>query len=163
MKKQLLATFCIITLPFLMVSCVSTLLQEKAPTFSKEIHFKAPSHSFVKINRGVYPAWKNSKTGNVISIVSDCSEASTLAGLHLLITDSIEQSKLIKQQQISFQKKPALLYFSEGSLDGQPIEVRSLSFKSRNCGYVSSLAGRPNSLDLDQKPFDDFNESISFE
>ena len=52
----------------------------------------------MKINRAVYPAWKNSKTGNVISIVSDCNESNTLTGLHTLITDSIEQAKLIKQR-----------------------------------------------------------------
>lgn len=163
MKKQLLATFCIIASPFLMVSCISSLLQEKAPTFSKEIQFKQPENSFTKINKAVYPAWKNSKTGNVISVVSDCSENSTLTGLHSLITDSIEQAKLIQQQPIIFQQKPALLYLTEGSLDGQSIEIKSISFKRKNCGYVSSLSGKPKSIEIDQKTFDAFNESFSFE
>jgi len=165
MKKQLAATVLIISMPFLMVSCVSTILKEKAPTFSKEIQFKGPPSPFVKINLSVYPTWKNSKTGNVISIISDCSEndPGTLSGLHQLITSSVEEAKILQQQQLMFKQKPALLYVTEGQLDGQPISVRSLSFQRKNCGYVSSLSGRPTSLTADQKYFDDFNESFSFE
>ena len=165
MKKQLAATLLIISLPILMVSCVSTILQEKAPTFSKEIQFKDPQSTFKKVNSSVYPAWKNSKTGNVISLVSECDEnyLGTLSGLHQLIIGSIEEPKTTKQESISFKQKPALLYVTEGQLDGQPIAIRSISFKRKNCGYVSSLSGRAASLAADQKSFDDFNESLSFE
>lgn len=165
MKKQLVATFIIIASPFLMVSCVSSILKEKAPTFSNEIQFKPPQSSFTKMNLSVYPAWKSSQTGNVISIVSDCNEndSGSLTSLHQLITDSIEQPKLVKQEQMTFKQKPALLYITEGNLDGQAIEIRSMSFKRKTCGYVSSLAGRPKSLDLDQSTFNAFNESFSFE
>ena len=96
-------------------------------------------------------------------MVSDCNENNTLTGLHSLITDSIEQAKLVKQQQITFKQRPALLYLTEGSLDGQSIEIQSISFKRKNCGYVSSLSGKPKSIELDQKAFDAFNESFSFE
>ncbi len=165
MKKQLVATLVIIALPFLMVSCVSTILQEKAPTFSKEINFKDPQSPFVRVNLSVYPAWKNPKTGNVISIVSECSEnySGSLSGLHQLITGSIEDPKTLKQDSITFKQRPALLYLTEGQLDGQPIAVRSISLKRKNCGYVSSLSGRPASLPTDQRSFDEFNESFSFE
>ncbi len=165
MKKQLAATFILISTPFLFVSCVSSLLQEKAPTFSSEVAYTAPQTNFKKINRSVFPAWKNSKTNNVISIVSDCNENSaiTLAGLNQLILDSVEQAKLIKQQQIVFKNKPALLSFGEGALDGAAIEIRSMSFKRKNCGYVTSLSGKPNTLDQDQKYYDAFNESLTFE
>lgn len=165
MKKQLVATLLIIASPFLMVSCVSSLLKEKAPTFSKDIQFKDPQFGFSKVNLSVYPAWKNSKSGNVISIISDCNEngVASLSSLHQLITGSIEDSKTIKQELLSFKDKPALLYLTEGSLDGQPIAIRSISFKRKDCGYVSSLSGKPNSLDSDLNAFNSFNESFSFE
>ncbi len=165
MKKQLAATLLIIASPFLMVSCVSSILKEKAPTFSKEILFKEPQSGFSKINLSVYPAWKSSKTGNVISVVSDCNEngVASLAGLHLLITSSIEDAKTVKQDQLTFKDKPALLFVTEGYLDGQPIAIRSISFKRKDCGYVSSLSGKPSSLESDLTTFNSFNESFSFE
>ena len=165
MKKQLAATIFIIALPFLMVSCVSTILQEKAPTFSKDIQYKDPQSTFVKVNLSVYPAWKNPKTGNVISIVSECAEnySGTLSSLHQLITGSIEEPKTTKQEPIVLKQKPALLYVTEGQLDGQPIAIRSISFKRKSCGYVSSLSGRPAALASDLKTYEAFNESFSFE
>jgi hypothetical protein len=166
MKKQLVASLFLICLPLLIASCVSTILQEKAPTFSKDVSFTEPDKNiFIKINRTVYPAWKNKITGNVISIVSDCKESSSaiLTNLHLLITDSIENSKLTKQQQITFKKKPAVFYVTEGLLEGESIEVHSLSLKRKNCSYLSSLSGKPDSIASDQKAFDDFNESLVFE
>lgn len=165
MKKQLAATFLIISLPILMVSCVSSILKEKAPTFSKEIRFKDPQSGFTQINLSVYPAWKNSKTGNVISIISDCSEndVASLSSFHQLITGSIEEAKTLKQESLTFKDKPALLYLTEGKLDGQPIAIRSMSFKRKNCGYVSSLSGKPTTLEVDLSTFNSFNESFSFE
>lgn len=165
MKKQLAATILIIALPFLMVSCVSSILKEKAPTFSKDIQFKDPQSGFSKVNLSVYPAWKNAKTGNVISLVSDCNEndPSSLAALHQLITASIENAKVTKQETLTFKEKPALLYMTEGQLDGQAIWVRSISFKRKDCGYVSSLSGKPSSLESDLSTFNSFNESFSFE
>lgn len=165
MKKQLAATFLIIASPFLMVSCVSSLLKEKAPTFSKDIQFKDPQAGFSKVNLSVYPAWKNAKTGNVISVISDCNEndVSSLSSLHQLITASIEEAKTVKQESITFKERPALSYLTEGQLDGQAIAVRSMSFKRKKCGYVSSLSGKPSSLDSDLQTFNAFNESFSFE
>ncbi len=165
MKKQLAATIFTIAFPILMVSCVSTILKEKEPTFSKQINYKDPQVNFVKLNVSVYPTWKNSKTGNVISIVSDCSEnfSGTLTSLQQLIAGSIEEAKIMKQESITLQGKPALLYLTEGQLDGQPIAVRSISFKRKACGYVSALSGRPTSLAADLKAYESFNESFSFE
>lgn len=165
MKKQLAATLFIIASPFLMVSCVSSLLKEKAPTFSKDIQFKDPQAGFVKVNLSVYPAWKSSKTGNVISVISDCNEndVASLSSLHYLITSSIEEAKTTKQEPLTFKDKPALLYMTEGKLDGQDITIRSLSFKRKSCGYVSSLSGKPATIESDLNTFHSFNESFSFE
>ena len=164
MKKQLAATFIIVISPFLFVSCISTLLQEKAPTFSKEIQFTQPKDPFVRLSKSIYPAWKSKNTGSVISIISDCSENSaSSSNLHQLITESIEQPQLIKQQQIQFQNKPAQFYQTQGELDQNPIEIQSLSFRRKKCSYISSISGRPNTLQTDLKTFNEFNESFKFE
>lgn len=165
MKKQLVATLILILTPALLVSCVSSLLQEKAPTFSSEIKFADPAEPFTKLNKSVYPSWKNKKTGNVISIVSDCSDSSsiTLYSLHQIIEGSIDKPKVSQQNTITFKNKPALVHVTEGLLDLEPIEIHSMSFKRNNCGYVTSLSGKPKNLNADKAFYDQFNESLTFE
>lgn len=165
MKKQLVATLIIIAIPFFFVSCVSSLLKEKPPTFSKEIKLTDPKPPFVKTETSVYPSWKNPITGNVISIVSDCNEGSgyKLSSLHLLIEDSLEDIKLKKEETIALQNRPALLRIVTAMLDGLAIEVQSVSFKRKSCGYLASLSGKTNSLIQDSTPFMQFINSLGFQ
>lgn len=165
MKKQLVATLFIIAVPFFFVSCVSSLLKEKPPSFSTEIRLTAPKAPFAKTKTSVFPAWKNSQTGNVISIVSDCNDGATnkLSALHQLVEDSLEEINIVKEETMAFQNRPALLKILTASLDGQPIEVRSVSFKRKSCGYLASLSGKPNSLLKDNVHFDNFIQGLGFE
>lgn len=165
MKKQLVASLLIVSLPFLFVSCVSSLLKENPPTFSQEISYLAPAEPFVKMSTPVFPSWKNNKTGNVITIVSDCNPSSsfTLPGLHRMIENSIESPQIIKEENIQFQDKPAVAHRVSGKLDGLDIEVYSVSFIRKSCGYVSSLSGKKGALDSDQKNFEQFIQGFSFE
>lgn len=165
MKKQLVATLFIICAPLLFVSCVSSLLKEKPPTFSTEITIKPPLDPFTKTNTSVYPSWKNSKTGNVISIVSDCSESTyyTLSGLHQLIESSLSNIQVLKEENSSLQNKAAYFKTINADLDGSEIEVRSVSFKRKSCGYVASLSGKRNNLGSDEKQFENFINGFSFE
>ncbi len=165
MKKQLIATLSIIATPFFFVSCVSSLLKEKPPSFSTEIRLTAPKAPFVKTETSVFPTWKNSQTGNVISIVSDCNDgaANKLTSLHQLVEDSLEDIKIVKEETMALQNRPALLKIVTASLDGQPIEVRSISFKRKSCGYLASLSGKPNSLLKDTVHFDHFIQGLDFE
>lgn len=165
MKKQLVATLFIIAVPFFFVSCVSSLLKEKPPSFSTEIRLTAPKAPFGKTETSVFPTWKNSQTGNVISIVSDCNEGATnkLSTLHQLIEDSLDDVKIMKEETMALQNRPALLKFITANLDGQPIEVHSVSFKRKSCGYLASLSGKPNSLFKDTGHFDQFINGFGFE
>lgn len=119
----------------------------------------------MKTETSVFPTWKNSQTGNVISIVSDCNDGATnkLSALHQLIEDSLEEINVLKEETIAIQNRPALLKVVTASLDGQPIEVRSVSFKRKSCGYLASLSGKPNSLLKDTAQFDHFIQGFGFE
>ena len=165
MKKQLVATVILIAIPFLFVSCVSSLLKEKAPTFSSEIKLTAPKSPFMKTDTSVYPSWKNSVTGNVISIVSDCNDGSTskLSVLHQLIEDSLEEVKVLKEETMALHNRPALLKVVSANLDGHPIEVQSVSFKRKSCGYLASLSGKSNTLIKDTTQFEQFLNGLVFE
>ncbi len=114
----------------------------------------------------VYPTWKNKNTGNVISIISDCSEAGgeqSLNSLHQMVEGSVDNLKIIKEEKIFFKNKPALLHYSQGELDSLPIEIESMSFKRKNCSYLTSLSGKKGNLELDRKAYRQFSESLTFE
>lgn len=163
MKKHLALTTFIILAPFLLVSCVSSLLKEKAPTFSKDVEFEDPKGPFHKLDKSIFPSWKNKDSGNVISIFSDCQESpKTLNELQKYIEDSVENSKRAKETLTQFQNKPALNILFQGELESNPIEVQSISFIRANCGYVVSLSGKPQQLKLDQVTFDHFLTSLKF-
>ena len=162
MKKQLVASLILIVTPILLVSCVSSLLQEKAPTFSSEVKYTEPRAPFVRLNKSVYPSWKNKETGNVISIVSDCSEI-TLEGLQQLIEGSLDKVITVAKENVTYKNKPALGQVTVGLIDSQQIQINSKSFKRKNCGYVTSLSGRIKNLDVDKTNLLQFEESLTFE
>lgn len=164
MKKQLVATLTIIVIPLFFVSCISSLLKDKAPSFSNEIILASPKEPFIKTDTSVFPSWKSNTTGNVISIVSDCNENSSykLTNLHQLIESTLEGIKIIKEETISLQKKPALMRIINAQLDGQPIEIQSVSFKRKSCGYVAALSGKVNNLVFDKSQFEQFINSFDF-
>ena len=165
MKKQLAVTILLLSMPLFYVSCVSSLLKESPPTFSQEIKYNEPAAPFARMNTSVFPSWKNSKTGNVISIISDCDPGSSLSlsNLHLILEDSLTQVLVLKEESTTLHDRPAYFKNITAQLDGHAIEVTSISFKRKNCGYVSSLSGKKDGLGQDKTVFDTFNKGLSFE
>lgn len=165
MKKQLVATIIIIVIPFFFVSCVSSIFKDKPPTFSREIKLIEPMPPFIKTETSVYPSWKSTKSGNVIAIISDCNDVSSykLSSLHQLIEDSLDDIKVLKEETISIQNRPTLLRVISAQLDGHPIEIESISFKKKSCGYVAYLSGKLNTLAADRLQFEQFINGFKFE
>ena len=164
MKKQLAITFLVITSPLLYVSCVSSILKDAPPTFSSEVKLTAPAMPFRPLKASVFPSWKSTKSGNVISIISDCepNSSNTLSSLHHMVEDSLNAVSTIKEESVEFQNKPAVFKKINGELDGHAIEVQSISFKRKSCGYVSSLSGKKETLEQDKAFFEQFNTSLRF-
>ncbi len=164
MKKQLAAVAFAIFLPLLFVACVSSLLKEKAPTFSSEVKFLPPTEPFVVLNKSVFPSWKSRLTGNVLSILSDCQAGNPTSfhDLHHMIEDSVDSPQVASETTTTFQNKPALQRIIRAELDGSPLEIKSLAFKRVNCGYLVSLSGKPEHLKTDQGAFDSFLKSLTF-
>jgi hypothetical protein len=164
MKRQLVATIIIFAAPFLFVACVSSILKGSPPTFSSEVEYKDPTAPFAKLKKSVYPSWKSQKTGNVISIVSDCDPNSSLslAQLHRMVEDSLTGVQVVNEEGAFLQDKPALVKNIKGQLDGIDIELVSISFRRKSCGYVSSLSGKVGSIQQDRAEFDRFNQNLKF-
>lgn len=165
MKRQLAATLIVFVAPFLFVACVSSILKEAPPTFSREINLKDPAAPFVRMKTSVFPSWKSKTSGNVISVVSDCDRNSpqALSQLHRIVEDSLTSIEVIAEEGAFLHEKPALSKNIKAELDGSPIEVLSLSFKRKSCGYVTSLSGKIGTLTQDRAVFDQFNQGLTFE
>lgn len=165
MKKQLVTTILVILFPILFTACVSSMLQGSPPTFSSEIRIADPKAPFTLNRTSVFPSWKSSKSGNVITVISDCDPSSTvsLSGLHRMVEDSVSNLEVVKEENTMFQNKPAVFKVVRGEIDGHNIELESISFRRKSCGYVSTLSGKVGSLQQDEPEFNRFNSGFKFE
>ena len=153
----------LLLLTSLLSGCISSLLKEPIPTFSKQINFTPPASPFEKIKSTSYPSWKNSDSQNVILIISSCDEAQApLTTAYQAISENIDDVKVeaSKLDQIKIKK-----HFSKqihGLIDGDPVEVQTISFQYKNCTYLSALSGKPATVSKDVPAWKNFLNSIEF-
>ncbi len=148
---------------FLLSGCISSLFKEAAPTFSNEINLPSLPQSYNKINGVTYPSWKNKTTSNVISVLSDCTDSYLdLKSSHALITNVIENETVLEEKKTTLQNTKAYFRKVTGLLDGEKIEILSVSFKYKKCIYLSSLSGSNQKLAADIDAWTAFNEKIEF-
>lgn len=144
-------------------SCVSSLFKEAPPSFSDQIILPILSAEFKSQNFSTYPTWKNKNTSNVISVVSECSDQNVnLKTMHSFITNAIENENLIEEKKVSFKNRSGYFRKVTGLVDDHNIEVRSISFKNKNCIYLTSLSGAPEKIGSDLYTWDTFNQNIEF-
>ncbi len=154
----------IVLLFFLFTSgCISNLLKEPAPTFSKAVILPELPVEFVLQKNLTYPSWKNKNTSNVILVISECSDANlNLKSAHSLITNALENEKIIEEKRTTFKNQQAYYRKVSGQVDGLEIDIVSSSFKFQDCMYISSLSGVRESLSKDIESWTRFNQQIEF-
>lgn len=160
--SKLILSFAIL---LLIPGCISNIFKEPKPTFSKDVvlpEFSSGS-SFNQLNENVYPAWKSSVTGNVITVVSDCNEGNfNLKTIHGLMSDSLDNVKVIEEKATVVNKRKSYFKKMRGEVDGKSIEIQSYSLQYLKCTYVTSLAGNPQKIELNQADFKNFLQKIDF-
>jgi hypothetical protein len=155
-------TFSILIL-FLSTGCISNLLKEPAPTFSKDIILPILPEEFILQKTSAYPSWKSKKTSNVVLVISECSDPNlNLKSAHALITSALENEKVIEEKKTTFKKNPAYYRKVSGLVDGLDIDIISTSFKYKECVYISSLSGVRESLNKNLDQWTAFNQQIEF-
>ena len=143
--------------------CISNIFKEPKPTFSKNVVLPEFSSSFNQLSDNVYPAWKSNATGNVITMVSDCNEGSfNLKTIHGLMSDSLDNVKVIEEKSTTLNKRKSYFKKVRGEVDGKAIEIQSYSVQHLKCTYVTSLAGSPQKIELNQSDFKSFLQKIDF-
>lgn len=158
--SKLLLSFAIL---LLIPGCISNIFREPKPTFSKEVLLPEFNSNFDQLRDNVYPAWKNKDTGNVISMVSDCNEGNfSLKSIHSLMSDPLENVKVVEERPTTLNGRKSYSKIIRGEIDGKAIEIQSYSLQYNTCTYVTSLAGNPEKIKLDQEHFKTFLQKIDF-
>ena len=158
--------FTVITYSLFLTSCsVSSLLnlKEAAPVFSNEIILPDLPVDFVIKKDTSFPSWKNTKTANMISVLSDCSNSDmNLKNAHAVITNAIDNEIVIEEKKVEFKNTSGFYRKVTGRIDGHYIEIQSTSFKFKKCFYVTSLSGLLEKTASDLQLWQTFNQNIEF-
>ncbi len=149
---------------FLFSGCISSLLKEPLPTFSKQVNLVAPADPFEKIKSVTYPSWKNPDSQNVILIISSCDEAQQpVTTAYQAISENIDDVKIEPSKLDQIKIKKFISKQIHGSIDGEAVEVQTISFQHKTCTYLSALSGKPSSIAKDFQTWKNFLNSIEFQ
>lgn len=147
----------------LIPGCISNIFREPKPTFSKDVILPEFNQDYKQLRENVYPAWKSEKTGNVISMVSDCNEGNfSLKSVHGLMSDSLDHVKVLDEKHTQINHRKSYFKKVRGEIEGKAIEIQSYSFQEGVCTYVASLAGKPEKIEMNQTDFKSFLSKIDF-
>ncbi|MES2803005.1 MAG: hypothetical protein V4654_10975 [Bdellovibrionota bacterium] len=147
----------------LIPGCISNIFKEPKPTFSNQVVLPEFNSDFNQLRDNVYPAWKSKTTSNVISMVSDCNEGNfNLKSIHSLMSDSLDKVKVIEEKNATLNTRKSYYKKVRGEIDGKAIEIQSYSVQHLKCTYVTSLAGNPDKINLNQNEFKAFLQKIDF-
>lgn len=142
-----LRPFRFLTLAFLsiFVACVSINIKSKAPIKSIAYSYQEPDSPFKKMNSEQADAvWQNPATGHAIAVLSECSETHdpSLSALEEETLQALNNHRITKSFNFSFQERDALRSSVEGSLDGIPVRMEIMTFKKNSCNYTLTYMGR---------------------
>jgi hypothetical protein len=146
---------------FTLTGCISVSLAPPKPTTSKGVKFDPPPAPFQKASaENVDAIFRNTKNGNAISFVSDCSDTTDPA------LTSIEQGVLMgltpytyeSQTDTKFDGRSARRVKVKGTVDGVASTVDLLIFKRNSCIYILSYAGLEQHHAANQREFEAFLE-----
>jgi hypothetical protein len=92
---------------FLSTGCISNLLKEPAPTFSKDIILPILPEEFVLQKTSAYPSWKSKKKHQMLFLLflSALTRNLNLKSAHSLITSALENEKVLEEKKTTFKKK----------------------------------------------------------
>lgn len=103
-------------------------------------------------------AWKNGKTGNLISYLTDCQD-STDPSLDSIVQGAVmglSDLKIESSDSPTIQGRESRHVIASGKVDGVPSKIDLLAFKRNHCIYILSYVGVQKAFDLDHSQFGKF-------
>ena len=142
-----------------MIGCVSVSLKDRPPQKATGVKFQAPPEPFhpIAANSGD-AAWKNAKTGSVISFLSDCGADSkpTLEQIRDDVINGLQLSQILRERRITVDGTEALRSAIFCQVDGIDTRIELTVFNKDGCSFVLTLVGRPQSIEGDGPAFENF-------
>ena len=139
--------------------CVSVHIAPPKAERSTGVKFEAPASPFTKAAAdNVDGIWRNTKNGNAISYLSDCSDTSDppLTSIEQGVLTGLNPYTYVAQKETKFEGRAARRSTVKGQVDGIPSIVDLLIFKRNNCIYILSYAGLEQHHETNKKSFDEF-------
>ena len=144
---------------FYLFGCVTIDVTGGKATPAKNIRFKPPILPFVLVpTKASDQLWVSSKTGNSISILSECGSTQD-PSLEQLQTDAIgvlQDTEIQSTAVVPFNQREALSSVVSGKVDGVPVKMKVVSFKKNNCNYTLVYGSVNRNFDSEVAFFDRF-------
>lgn len=151
----------IVIIVLFITACVSVTLKTEPTKPAEGIAYQQPADPFENAGDKKYPSWIQKKTGNVISIFSECSSQDvSLSQLQNDALAALDEAKIVREEKIKFENHDALKTWIEGKTNGIDSKLLVVNFKKSNCGYTISYGGRNKSFNKDLPAFDQFIASL---
>lgn len=153
------ALFLFLNLIFAGSGCVTVKLGSEGGKRADGVKVSEPSSPFVSDDRNeVDAAWKNVKTGNVISYISDCQDPTDppLDQITNGVIGALSDLKVLEEQTTTVQEREGRRVHASGKVDGVPTEIDILAFKRNHCIYILSYVGVKKAFPEDRPAFAKF-------
>lgn len=151
----------ILIIVIFITACVSVTLKTEPTKPAEGVAYQQPADPFEKAGDKKYPSWIQKKTGNIISLFSECSSQDiSLSQLQNDAMTALDESKIVREEKIIFDDREALKTWIEGKTNGIDSKLLVLNFKKADCRYTVSYGGRNKHFEKDLAAFDQFVASL---
>jgi hypothetical protein len=142
--------------------CVSVNLGPKKAGRAENVRTTAPGGDYQPVkDTAADQAWQSAKTGNTISYLSECPEASmSLENLTNEALAVLRDREVIEQNSKFFNSRAALETMATGNLDGIQMKMHAVVFKRNGCSFLITYAARKNNFKDEEKFYLQFLESF---
>jgi hypothetical protein len=157
------STLSAILIPLLCAGCVSVSLATKAEKRATGVKYDSPASPFQSESRhDVDGAWKNPKTGNLISYLTDCQDENdpSLDSVLQTALGGLTDMKTEKKESPTIEGREGRRTVVSGKVDGIASKIDMLAFKRDECIFILSYVGVEKPFEKDHAAFDKFIEGF---
>lgn len=140
-------------------SCVSVNIGSTKVRKAEGVHYSEPKAPFTQVSREeVDAAWRNSRTGNVISFLSDCQDPTDppLDQIVKGVLSGLTNLDIKSNETLMVQGREGKRVLAQGRVDGVPSSIDLLVFKRNHCIYVLSYVGVDSAFEENRSEFNSF-------
>ena len=147
-----------ILLPLIMAGCVSVRLGDGKTEKAKGVQFQSPGGNFSSISEDhVDSAWRNQKTGNAISYLSECGPNDpSLESVTRGILSGFSKHDVMEETRTEYNNREALITTFKAPVDGVPSQSELVVFKKNGCVYILTYVALEKTFRDDHSTFQKF-------